>query len=169
MTIVELARESIRHYLETGEVMQAPEDLSADLRRRAGAFVSLHEGGELRGCIGTVAPTTGSLAGEVISNAVSAAVEDLRFEPVRLDEFDGLEISVDVLSAAVVEEDLERLDPKRYGIIVTAEDGRRGVLLPDLEGVDTAREQIRICREKGGIGPEEVVGISKFTVERYGN
>jgi AmmeMemoRadiSam system protein A len=165
--ITDLARASIRHYLETGEVMAAPERLDVDLQRRAGAFVSLHEQGELRGCIGTIAPTQASLAEEVIRNAVSAATLDPRFEPVGLGEVDGLEISVDVLSEAVVEADLARLDPKQFGIIVSAGDGRQGVLLPDLEGVDTAEEQIRICREKGEIGPDEPVEIRKFTVERY--
>jgi len=166
--ITALAREAIGHYLETGEVMAAPKDLDGGWRRRAGAFVSLHEAdGELRGCIGTVASAKRSLAEEVMANAVAAATQDPRFGAVRAEELGDLKISVDVLGAAVVERDVARLDPKRYGIIVTSGDGRQGVLLPDLEGVDSAEEQIRICREKGGIGLDEVVEIRRFEVERF--
>jgi len=165
--LVELARDSIRSYLATGEIMKVPENLGAESERRAGVFVSLHEADELRGCIGTIVPMQENLAREVIENAVSAATRDPRFEPVKPEEVPSLEISVDVLGEPVLVTDLSTLDPKKYGVIATATGGRQGVLLPDLEGVDSAAEQIRICREKGGIGPDEPVEIYKFEVERF--
>jgi AmmeMemoRadiSam system protein A len=163
-----LARRSIEHYFRTGRALPVPSELTPELSRPAGVFVTLHNpGGELRGCIGTTAPSTTSVAAEIIGNAVLAAVRDPRFEPVAPAELAGLKISVDVLSPAVSEPDPARLDPQRFGIIVEANAGRTGVLLPRLEGVTTAAEQIAISREKAGIAPGEPVKIRKFEVQRY--
>jgi AmmeMemoRadiSam system protein A len=168
MTITELARQAIEHFLQTGQLLEPPAGLPPELKRRAAAFVSLHQpNGDLRGCIGSLTPATDSLADEVIVCATSAATKDPRFSPVTLGELPGLHLSVDVLSPAVPEPDLTRLNPKVYGIIVTAASGRQGVLLPDLEGVNTPAEQISICRQKAGISPNEPVQIAKFKVHRY--
>jgi len=163
--LVELARRAIETYVREGRVIEPPSELPPELRRRAGAFVSLKKDGMLRGCIGTYLPTKGNLAEEIIANAIKAATEDPRFPPVRPEELPRLHISVDVLSAPEPcgESDL---DPKRYGVIV--EKGfRLGLLLPDLEGVDTVEEQLRIAKMKAGIPPDEPCKIYRFTVERH--
>lgn len=168
MTVTELARQAIKTYLETGQPLPVPARLSPELSQRAGAFVSLHyPDGELRGCIGTTAPTTPDLAAEVIANAVAAATRDDRFDPVTAGELPQLELSVDVLGPAVSEPDRSKLNPKTFGLIVSTPDGRAGVLLPDLDNVTTVSEQIAVCREKGGIAPDEPVEMRKFQVTRY--
>jgi MEMO1 family protein len=166
--IVELARAAIEHFLATGRSLSTPRGHSNALGRPAGAFVSLHQpDGALRGCIGTTVPTKKTLAAEVIANAVAAATRDPRFPPVSIAELERLRISVDVLGEPVPEPDPRRLDPKRYGLIVSASGGRHGVLLPDIDGVETVAEQIAICHEKAGIGPGEPVEMAKFEVKRF--
>lgn len=163
--LVELAREAITTYVCDGRRVSPPE-LSEAMQRRAGAFVSLHIGKELRGCIGTVEPTHPNLALEVIHNAIMAATRDPRFPPVEPDEVPNLEISVDVLSPPEPISSLAELDPKRYGVIVQG-GFRRGLLLPDLEGVDTPECQVDIARRKAGIGPHEPVQLFRFEVQRH--
>ncbi|AEH50905.1 AmmeMemoRadiSam system protein A [Pseudothermotoga thermarum] len=144
----------------------APADL---LQRRAGAFVSLHKlDGSLRGCIGTYLPTRKNLAEEIMYNAIAAATEDPRFEPVREEELDEIEVSVDILSEPwqVTFEQYMNLDPKKYGVIVMS-GFRRGLLLPDLPGVETPDQQLKIALRKAGISPYEKFSIYVFTVERY--
>lgn len=172
--LVRLARHSIEHYLEKGTVPEVPGEFldslspseKALLRQKAGAFVSLKKHGQLRGCIGTIEPTKSALALEVIHNAISAAVNDPRFFPLEAEELPDLTISVDVLEKPEQIESTAFLDPKRYGVIVTAGD-RRGLLLPDLPGVDSVEEQVRIAREKAGINPSEKVRLERFMVTRY--
>ncbi len=150
------------------ELKPNPKELPAELfERRAGVFVTLHKStGELRGCIGTFLPTTQDIAHEIAQNAISAALEDPRFEPVSEKELSSLVVSVDVLSTPEEVRTIDELDPRKYGIIV--ESGwRRGLLLPDLEGVDTIEQQIRIAKMKAGIHERESVKIYRFTVERY--
>jgi len=164
--LVELARDTIMHYVRERKTIRPPRELSEEMKQRAGAFVSLHRRGALRGCIGTIEPTTPNVASEVIQNAISAATRDPRFDPVRSSELDDLEISVDVLSPAEPVQSVSELDPKRYGVIV--ESGRRrGLLLPDLEGVDNAEYQVEIARRKAGIGASEPVQLYRFEVKRY--
>jgi len=136
------------------------------LQERAGAFVSLKRHGELRGCIGTIEPAYATLADEIIQNAIAAATRDPRFMPVQPPEIQGLTISVDVLGAPERVGGLEDFDPRRYGMIARA-GGRRGLLLPDLEGVDTPEEQLAIVCRKAGITPEEAVEFCRFTVTRH--
>ena len=163
---VALARRAIEEYVRRGRVIEPPPDLSEELvSRRAGAFVSLKKRGELRGCIGTFLPTEPNLAREIIKNAIHSATQDPRFPPVRPEELPQLAISVDVLSAPEPAS-VEELDPKRYGVIVEA-GWRRGLLLPDLPGVDTVEEQLRIAKLKAGIAPDEPCQIYRFTVERH--
>lgn len=166
--LVQLARHTIEAYVREGKRISAPRELTPEMKQRAGTFVSLHRLGQLRGCIGTFLPTQPNVAVEIISNAISAATRDPRFSPVRPDELDDLVISVDVLSAPEPIESPDQLDPIRYGVIVEA-GGRRGLLLPNLEGVNTVEEQISIARSKAWIAPREPVKLYRFEVTRYGH
>lgn len=145
-----------------------PKELPPEMFKiKAGVFVTLHkENGELRGCIGTFLPTTENIAYEIAQMALEAALRDPRFPPVQPTELDSLVVNVDVLSTPQEVLSLEELDPKKYGVIV--ESGwKRGLLLPDLEGVDTVEEQLKIAKLKAGIGANERIKIYKFTVKRY--
>jgi len=168
MTIIELARRAIEHHLQAGRDLAVPSDLPPQLEQPAAAFVSLHQpDGSLRGCIGTTEPTRPSLAAEVIANAVSAATADPRFEPLTAAELPQLHLSVDVLAAPRAVTDRAQLNPKTDGLIVSASRERRGVLLPDLDDVDTVDQQIAICRDKADIGPDEPITLQTFTVQRF--
>ena len=164
---VKLARYSLENFVKTHEPAELPENLPAELlNRQAGAFVSLHKNGNLRGCIGTIMATQKNLAEEILQNAISACSRDPRFDPVTIDELDEIEYSVDVLGEPERIFDVKDLDVKRYGVIV--ENGmRRGLLLPDLEGVDTVAEQIAIAKRKAGIRPDEKVTLWRFEVIRH--
>ncbi|SDF51352.1 AmmeMemoRadiSam system protein A [Sporolituus thermophilus] len=163
---VALARKSLEYYLRHGRPMPEPADVPAELRGQAGVFVSLKKRGELRGCIGTFAPTQPTIAAEIIQNAISAGTGDPRFWPVELDELPELDISVDILSEPERVDSLDELDPQKYGVIVRR--GRRsGLLLPMLEGVDTVAEQVAIAMQKAGIKPDEEIELYRFTVTRY--
>ena len=164
---VRLAWLSLESRLLRHQTAAVPEGLPDELlHTRAGAFVSIHKLGRLRGCIGTSAPTQRCLAEEIIRNAVSAAVSDPRFDPIRPEELPLLEISVDVLGEPEPVASEDELDPKRYGVIVTR-GRRRGLLLPDLDGVDTVARQVAIARQKAGIGPNEPVELQRFRVVRH--
>lgn len=165
---VKLARRSLETYVKTGQRLTSlPEDLPAEMTtQQAGAFVSLHKNGQLRGCIGTIAPTCENLAWEIVQNAVSACSRDPRFSPVRPDELDELEYSVDVLGAPEPVDSPAALDPKTYGVIVSC-GGRRGLLLPDLDGVDSVEAQLSIALQKGGIRENEPYKIERFKVVRH--
>ena len=165
---VRLARLSVETYVRTGRPLNAlPEDLPRELlTQRAGAFASLHIGDRLRGCIGTTAPTAKSVAWEIVQNAVSACSRDPRFPPVRPSELDSLSYSVDVLGEPEAIHLPSQLDVKRYGVIVSC-GSRRGLLLPDLEGVDTVEQQIDIARQKGGISIGERYSLERFEVVRH--
>ncbi len=164
---VRLARETIEQYVRSKEVLRCPDTLPEEMRkRRAGVFVSLKKDGRLRGCIGTIQAVQASLAEEIIYNAVSACSKDPRFEPVSQEELEHLTIHVDVLGDTERINSPEELDVKRYGVIVTS-GYRRGLLLPNLEGVDTVEEQIAIARQKAGIGGTEEVELERFEVVRH--
>ena len=163
--LVELARKSVETYVNKGEVFQLQE-LPPELMARAGVFVSIYKGGELRGCIGTYEPQKANIAEEVIANAISSATRDPRFLRVRPDELKDLEYSVDVLTTPQPVPSKDHLDPRRYGVIVEA-GFKKGLLLPDLAGVDTVDYQIDICRQKAGIAPDEPIRLYRFEVRRY--
>ena len=164
---VRLARASVEHYVRTGRRLEMPEGLPDDMtRRRAGIFVSLHEDGRLRGCIGTIAPVTPCVAQEIIDNGVSASSRDPRFNPVEPEELDKLVYSVDVLEPPEKVSSPSQLDVKRYGVIVTR-GGRRGLLLPNLDGVNSVDEQIAIAKQKAGIAQREEVELERFEVTRH--
>ena len=163
---VRLARESLETYVREGRRIEPPRPVPEELKRPAGAFVSLKKHGRLRGCIGTIRATQPTLAEEIIANAISAGTRDPRFDPVRPEELGELTYSVDVLEEPEPVRSLDELDPKRYGVIVR-KGWRSGLLLPDIEGIDTVEEQIRIAKQKAGIGPDEDCEIQRFKVKRY--
>lgn len=169
---VKLARKSVEAFVRKRKryrPLSEEEELPEEIRNgRAGAFVSIHEFGDLRGCIGTILPTQKSLADEIISNAISACSRDPRFDPVTEDELPYLSISVDILSEPERITDKSELDVRRYGVICSTPDGRRGLLLPDLDGVDTADQQISIACHKGGIDPHDKdLILERFEVVRH--
>lgn len=164
---VSLARLSIETYVKTGVFAKPPKGLPKEMTKtRAGVFVTLYKYGQLRGCIGTISPVTESIAREIIRNGVSAAMEDPRFPPVSKEELDNLVYSVDVLSPAESISSIKELDVNKYGVIVSS--GRkRGLLLPNLEGIDTVEKQVDIARRKAGIYDNEDVELERFEVVRH--
>jgi AmmeMemoRadiSam system protein A len=163
--LVKLAKRTVESYVRKGKTIP-PKRLAPEMKARAGVFVSIHKGGELRGCIGTIEPQMANVAEEIMVNAISSATRDPRFFPITPDELGELEYSVDVLTKPEPVKGREQLDPKRYGVIVQC-GGRKGLLLPDLEGVESVEHQIDICCQKGGIMPEEPVKLYRFEVKRY--
>jgi AmmeMemoRadiSam system protein A len=163
--LMKLARETVETYVREGKPPPPPE-LTPEMREKAGVFVSIHKFDELRGCIGTIEPQMRNIAEEIITNAISSATRDPRFPPISPDEFNELTYNVDVLTRPEPIESKDQLDPRKYGAIVEA-GWRRGLLLPDLEGVDTVDYQLDICRQKAGISPDEPVKLYRFEVKRY--
>lgn len=161
---VRLARTTIEHYVK--EKVEIIPEVTKEMKRRAGVFVSIHEEGRLRGCIGTFMPVQDNIALEIVHNAISACSEDPRFDPITEEELDNLIISVDVLGKIEPVEDISTLDPHIYGIIVS-HGSKRGLLLPDLEGVDTVTDQIQIACHKAGIHEGEKIKIERFKVIRH--
>lgn len=178
MTTPKLARQSIQHYLKTGRYLSPPKDLPKDFfESRQACFVSLHlkNNHELRGCIGTFRPVYKNTAEEIIRNAVAAATQDPRFPPVQPDKLPDIEISVDLLSTP---EEITNhfelgdpiplaVEPKTKGLIVSTKLGQRGLLLPDIKGVNTPQQQLEICYQKGNISHAETVRLETFTVSRH--
>ncbi|HOS31011.1 MAG TPA: AmmeMemoRadiSam system protein A [Treponemataceae bacterium] len=164
---VSLARQSLEYFVTHGSVMEIPEHIDAELSgQKAGVFVSLKKHGKLRGCIGTISPVHESTAAEIIHNAVSSASLDHRFNPVTKEELIDLVYSVDVLGPIEKIDGEDELDPKQYGVIVSC-GMKRGLLLPNLEGVDTVEQQIDIARRKAGISPVEKTRLERFEVIRH--
>lgn len=167
-----LARLNLNYYFNNGKLLTIDElinsnydDISKLLNDKKGVFVSLKINGDLRGCIGTTEPTTNSIAEEIINNSISAALNDPRFSPLRKEELMDIDISVDLLYPPE-KTTFEELDSKKYGVIVSC-GHRRGLLLPNLEGIDTADKQVAIAMEKGGIMPNENYSLERFKVERF--
>ena len=163
--IAKLAKETVETFVKEGKVPK-PEELTPEMKQKAGVFVSIHKSGELRGCIGTFEPMKLNIAEEIMSNAISSATRDPRFPPIAPSELKDLDYSVDVLTKPEPIDSKDQLDPKKYGVIVEA-GFRQGLLLPDLEGVDSVEYQIDICRQKAGIMPDEPVKLYRFEVKRY--
>lgn len=162
---VRIARKAIEVYLKDEKVVPLQE-LPVFESEPAGCFVSLHAHGVLRGCIGTVLPTKKTVTAEIVANAISACSQDPRFDAVRANELDSVEISVDILSKPELVESSDDLDPKKYGVIITS-GVRKGLLLPDLDGVESVYDQMAIARRKGGIEATDKFEIQRFTVTRY--
>lgn len=185
MTLVKLAKQTVEAYVKEGKIIEPPADLPEEfLKRRAGTFVTIQKNGNLRGCIGTYLPTKENIAQEVIRNAIAAATEDYRFGPIEERELSALSYTVYILSKPELVKNIKELNPKKYGIIVktipiTKPNGtdvvfnghlsyKSGLLLPDLEGIDTIEKQISIACQKAGIDlRREKIIIYKFTVKKY--
>lgn len=163
--IVQLAKETVEHYVRDKEIPH-PQRLTPEMREQAGVFVSIHKHGQLRGCIGTFQPTRRNVAEEIIYNAISSATRDYRFSPVTPEELPELTYKVDVLTKPEPVKSKSELDPAKYGVLVEY-GGKKGILLPDLEGVTSAEQQIEIASAKGGILPEEPVAVYRFQVRRF--
>lgn len=164
---VRLARETVEAFVRSGETLSLPDELPEEMtNRRAGVFVSLKIGGKLRGCIGTISAVTENIAQEILKNAIAACSEDPRFDPVRAEELPRITYSVDVLGPTERIDSMEQLDAKKYGVIVVS-GYRKGLLLPNLEGVDTAEEQVKIAKRKAGIPENERCRMERFEVVRH--
>ena len=164
--LAKLAKHTVETYVKKGKIPQPPKKLTPEMKERAGVFVSIHKLGQLRGCIGTFKPTQENVAEEIIANAICSATRDPRFPPITPNELEDLDYNVDVLTTPEPIESEDQLDPKRYGVIVEA-GLREGLLLPNLEGVDSVDYQIDICRQKAGIDPDEPIKLYRFEVKRY--
>jgi AmmeMemoRadiSam system protein A len=163
----ELARQAIRTYLQEGREIPPPADLDPELARPAAVFVTLlTANGELRGCIGSLSPATANVAAETIDRAIAAATTDPRFAPVALDEVASLTIEVSILEPPEPVASIDDLDPRRYGVVVE-DGGRRGVLLPGLEGIDDPAQQVALAQRKAGIPPGRDVRLARFEVTKY--
>ncbi|MAF85482.1 MAG: AMMECR1 domain-containing protein [Dehalococcoidales bacterium] len=163
--LVKLAKKTVETYVREGKAPK-PGQLTPEMKQKAGVFVSIHKFGELRGCIGTFESSESNVAEETIINAISSATRDPRFPPVSPDELKDLSYNVDVLTTPEPVESQDQLDSRKYGVIV--ESGiRRGLLLPDLEGVDSVDYQIDICRQKAGLAHDEPIKLYRFEVKRY--
>jgi len=181
----QLAKKAIENYIKKGKIISLPEDLPEEfLKRKAGIFVTIMKNGGLRGCIGTYLPTKENVAKEIIANAIAAATEDYRFGPIQKEELPHFSYTVYILSEPELVKNIKDLDPKKYGLIVKTTPiihpngtdvvfnghfvAKSGLLLPDLEGIDTIEKQISIACQKGGIEPtEEKILIYRFTAEKY--
>lgn len=163
-----LAKKAIENYIKQGEKISSPENLPKKLlEQKAGAFVTIKKDNKLRGCIGTYMSTEANIAQEIITNAIAAATKDYRFHPVQEKELPYLSYSVSILSELEEIQDFKKLDPKKYGVIVKS-NKKTGVLLPDLEGIDTIKKQIVSACKKANIDPsKESLSIYKFTVKEY--
>lgn len=166
--LVQLAKETVELYVREGKIREIRnQELTPEMKQRAGVFVCLKIAGQLRGCIGTFQPQEPTIAHETVRNAISAAMNDPRFSRVRAVDLDQIEYTVDVLTQPEPVADKSELDPRRYGVIVQS-GGKRGLLLPDLDGVDTVDYQISIAMQKAGIAPGTTITLSRFEVRRYG-
>jgi len=179
-----LVKQVVENYIKNGKIISPPENLPREfLTRKAGTFVTIMKDGELRGCIGTYLPTKENIAEEIIHNAIAAATEDYRFGPITKEELPELSYTAYILSEPELVKDISELNPKKFGIIIKTAPiipsgdvvfnghmpTKSGLLLPDLEGVDTAEQQISIACQKGGIDPsKEKILIYRFTTEKYG-
>ena len=185
MTLPELAKLSVQTYVKERKIIEPPAELSEEfLQKKSGVFVTIEEDGKLRGCIGTYLPTRVNIVEEIIHNAIAAASKDYRFGPIQKKELPYLSYTVYILSEPKPVKNIKDLDPKNFGIIVKTTpfaypnedvgwfDGhtpfKSGLLLPDLDGIDTIEKQIFIACQKAGINPaKEKIIIYKFTVEKY--
>lgn len=165
--ITDLARQAVEKYIILGQEVEIEEDkLPQILKKEAGVFVSLKKNGRLRGCMGTFKAVQKNAAYEIISNAMTAAENDPRFPTVKKEELSEIEISVDILSAPEKVEDKSELDAQKYGILVKG-GHQTGLLLPDLEGIETVEKQIRVAKKKAGLAENDRVEIYRFQVSRF--
>lgn len=162
-TLTALARATVEEYVKNGVMVSlSPECLSEYRDKRAGAFVTLYMNGKLRGCIGTILPVQDNLITEIINNSISSCSRDPRFYPVKPDELQYIKYSVSVLMPPEPIDSIDKLDPQRYGVIVSGTNNRRGLLLPRLESINTVEEQVFHAMAKGGIRQGETISLARF-------
>lgn len=165
--ITDLARRAVEEYIVSGNEVEIDEsELPKILKEEAGVFVTLKKQGKLRGCMGTFRPVQKNAAYEIISNAMTAAEKDPRFPEVKKEELNEIKISVDILSEPERIRDEDELDPQKYGILVKG-GHQTGLLLPDLDGIDTVEKQLRVAKKKAGLKENSKVEIYRFEVSRY--
>jgi AmmeMemoRadiSam system protein A len=167
--LVSLAKKAVEKYISAGVTVSPSKAIPESfMTKKAGVFVSISNNGNLRGCIGTYAPARENIASETIGNAISAATQDTRFDPITKEELPSLDYDIYILNEPQPIKDISELDVKKYGIVVVGNDSRkRGLLLPNLEGVKTVDEQIGIAAQKAGINPNsEEISIYRFTAEK---
>jgi AmmeMemoRadiSam system protein A len=164
-----LAKNSIEEYIKNNKIIKAPDNLPKEFySKKAGVFVTIYNGKNLRGCIGTFLPTRKNIAEEIISNAIAACSRDYRFSEITEKELPELSYEVSILSEPVPIKNIEKHNPKKHGIIVQSSDGRAGLLLPDLEGITLTQQQISIACQKGDIDPmRDNLSLFEFTVEKH--
>ncbi len=171
MTLSELAKLAVESYIKEEKIISVPDNLSKEfLKKQAGVFVTIEKENQLRGCIGTYLPTRENVAEEIIYNAISCAIDDYRFGLIDVKELSSLTYTVYILSEPEPVKDVKTLNPREFGIIVKTHSlaAKCGLLLPDLDGIDTVEQQIEICCEKANINPDkEKIIIYKFTSEKY--
>jgi AmmeMemoRadiSam system protein A len=165
-TLVRLAIQAVEHFIETGKSLPCPNPLPDDLKQNAGAFITIKNQDSLRGCIGTMTPKHANLAEEVIRNAILSANEDPRFDPIEKRELPSLTFSVDVLTPLEKINDLEEHNVKQFGLLVRGE-GKQGVLLPNLDNIKTANQQLKVCLRKGGFKNNNTYEFFRFAVKRF--
>ncbi|MBU1178022.1 AmmeMemoRadiSam system protein A [Patescibacteria group bacterium] len=165
----QLARQAIETYIKEEKTISLPKNLPAKMTTtRAGVFVTIKNGEQLRGCIGTYEPTKPNIAKEIIANAIAAATNDYRFSPITTAELPKLSYEISILSEPELVKDISKLDPKKFGVLIKTDLGKTGLLLPDLEGIDTTERQLEAVYQKCDADPEhEKITIYKFTVEKY--
>ena len=165
--VTDLARRAVEEYIVSGKEPEIEEEKLPDvLKKKAGVFVTLKKNDNLRGCMGTFRPVQKNAAYEIISNAMTAAENDPRFPEVEKEELNEIQISVDILSEPEQVRDKSELDPKKYGILVKG-GHQTGLLLPDLEGIDTVEKQLKVAKRKAGLREDAKIEIYRFTVSRY--
>jgi len=163
--ITSLAKEAVENYVRHERTIKNTSSHPFLLKPGA-AFVSLKIKKQLRGCLGSIEPQKKTLAEEIIANAVSAATHDYRFNPVQIQELAHIAYSIDVLSKLTPVKSLKELDAQKYGVLV--EKGiSKGLLLPNLEGVETVKQQLDIAKHKAGIFENSGLTIYRFEVQRF--
>ena len=168
--LARLAQEAVVKYVLENKIIDPPACLDEDYcQKKSGVFVSIKQNGQLRGCIGTYLPTKESIAQEVIANAIEAAAEDPRFDPITKKDLPNLSYEVYVLEKLKPVKSLDELDPKIFGVIVAGVKTRRqALLLPGLEGIDTIEQQISCVCQKAGIDPsQEKISIFRFMARKF--
>jgi len=166
---LELAKKAVEEYVRNHKIIDVPTELPPEFyTQRAGAFVSLHKDTELRGCIGTYLPTRKNIAEEIIYNAIAAATEDYRFNSITVQDLPKISYEIYILEAPEPIKSTSQLDPKKYGILIKTDSRKSGLLLPDLEGINTAKEQFSAVCEKCGADPEsEKIELFRFQAKKY--
>ncbi len=170
---IKLVKNTIETYIKTGKKIEVPDNLLGEFYSvKKGVFVTIYAKSnpekQLRGCIGTFMPTKENIAKEIIDNAVSSATCDYRFYPIAEDELVNLEYEISLLNPPEQVNSVQDLDPKKYGVIVKSEDGKTGLLLPDIETVETPQQQISIACQKARIDLQcEKIELYRFTVEKH--